>query len=193
MLIYPDSLLGLTLDRTKTPQFSTNIKKSVSGYEVRTPLMAYPLWKFALKYDFLRTDANNNELKTLVGFYLQCKGSSETFYFKDPYDYTVENQVIGVGNGINKNFQIIRNYGGFIDLIQSPTNYSIFVNGIETTAFTEENGVVIFNSAPSSGSTITFSGEFYYPCRFTEDKVDFTQFMYNLWDAKKVEFVSVKL
>lgn len=193
MLIYPDNLAGLTLDRTKTPQFSTNIKKSVSGYEVRTPLMAYPLWNFSLKYEFLRTESNGNELKTLAGFYLQCKGSYETFYFKDPYDHTVTSQIFGTGNGTSKSFQLIRYYGGFIDIIQAPLNYTINIDGEPTTDFTIENGVIIFTTAPASGAVLSWSGEFYFPCRFINDKMDFNQFMYNLWEAKKVEFVSVKL
>lgn len=193
MLIFPDNLAGLTLDRTKTPQFSTNIKKSVNGYEVRTPSMAYPLWNFSLKYEFLRTDTAISELKTLAGFFLQCKGSYETFYFKDPYDYAVTSQTFGVGNGTSKSFQLIRSYGGFVDIIQAPLNYTININGEPTTAFTIENGVITFTTAPASGAVLSWSGEFYFPCRFINDKMDFNQFMYNLWEAKKVEFVSVKL
>lgn len=192
MLIFPE-LAGLTLDRTKTPQFSTNIKRAVSGYEVRTPLMAYPLWDFALKYEFLRTDVNNNELRTLAGFYLQCKGSYETFYFKDPFDYTVTNQTFGVGTGSAKDFQLIRSYGGFIDIIQAPLNYTINIDGTPTTDFTINNGLISFTTAPASGAVLSWSGEFYYPCRFLEDKMDFSQFMYNIWEAKKVSFTSVKL
>lgn len=193
MLIFPDNLAGLTLDRTKTPQFSTNIKKSVSGYEVRTPSMAYPLWNFSLKYEFLRTDTAISELKTLAGFYLQCKGSYETFYFKDLYDYAVTNQNFGVGNGTSKSFQLIRDYGGFIDIIQAPLNYTINIDGTPTTDFTIENGVITFTTAPTTGAVLSWSGEFYFPCRFINDKMDFNQFMYNLWEAKKVDFVSVKL
>lgn len=193
MLIYPDNLLGLTLDRTKTPQFSTNIQKSVSGYEVRTPLMAYPLWSFTLKYEFLRDEEATNELKTLAGFYLLCKGSYETFYFKDPFDYTVTNQVFAVADGTTKDYQLVRPYGNYIELIQAPKNFTIYKNGVSTVEYVEKNGVISFTLAPASGTQLSWSGEFYYPCRFLEDKVDFTQFMYNLWDAKKISFTSVKL
>lgn len=192
MLIYP-SLIGLSFDRSKTPTFKTNIKRAVSGYEVRTPLMTYPIWEFSLKYEFLRTDATINELKELAGFYLQCKGSAETFYFIDPYDFEVTNQTIGLGNGTTKSFQMIRDFGGFIDLIQAPINYTIYINGVSTTAYTISKGIITFNTAPTVGAKISWSGKFYFPCRFKADELEFNNFMLNLWEAKKVEFVSVKL
>ena len=194
MLIYPD-LIGLSFGSIKTPEFKTVIKQSLSGKEARTPLRTYPIWTFQLNYEFLRTDSTINELKSLVGFYNQCKGAYDTFLYKDQYDNNETNQTFGVGNGSSKNFQLIRDMGGFVDIIQAPNTSSleIKINGVVTTAYTVSNGIIIFNSAPASGAVLTWSGDFYFPCRFADDSVEFTQFMYNLWEAKKVNLVSVKL
>ena len=194
MMIYPD-LLGLSFGSVKTPEFKTNIKQSLSGYEARTTLRTYPLWNFQLSYEFLRTDTTINELKALVGFYLQCKGSYDTFLYKDAYDNVITNQIFGIGNGSSKNFQLIRDFGGFVDLIQAPdtSTLNVMINGVTTTAYTVTNGVIIFNTAPANGATLSWSGNFYFPCRFTNDELELTHFMRDLWEAKKVNFVSVKL
>lgn len=194
MQIYP-ILAGLSFGSTKSPEFNTIIKQSLSGYETRTSLRAYPRWLFQLSYEFLRTDATIDELKTLVGFYMQCKGGLTTFLYKDPYDYTVTNQTFGVGNGTLKVFQLIRDFGGFIDLIQA-VNTSLLVikiNGVTTTAYTIANGIITFTTAPANGAVLTWSGDFYFPCRFEDDKLDTINFMKNLWEAKKVNLMSVKL
>lgn len=194
MLIYP-ALTGLSFGSTKSPEFNTIIKQSLSGYEARTALRVYPIWSFQLSYEFLRTDAAIDELKALVGFYMQHKGSLLTFLYKDPYDYTVTNQAFGVGNGSSKNFQLVRDFGGFVDLIQAPNTSTLVIkiNGVTTTAYTITNGVIIFTTAPANGAVLTWSGEFYFPCRFADDKLDTVNFMKNLWEAKKVNLMSVKL
>lgn len=53
-------------------------------------------------------------------------------------------------------------------------------------------GLVTFASAPLAGAALTWTGSFYYRCRFLQDSMDFDNFMQNLWQAKKVEFISVK-
>lgn len=192
MLVFP-SLIGLKYDRKKSPAFSTQIKQSINGYEARTANMAFPIWKFDLQFEFLRENATQNELKVLAGFYLQVKGAFDTWLYSDPSDNTVTSQVIGVGDGSTKEFQLIRSYGGFVDIVQAPNEITVTVNGVTTTAYTEDKGVIKFNTAPAAGASIAYSGTFYFPCRFEEDNMEFNNFMYQLWEAKKVAFRSVKL
>ena len=52
-LIFP-ALPGLSWSVTKTPTFQTRIQRAVSGRELRALDYPYPLWQFALVYDFLR-------------------------------------------------------------------------------------------------------------------------------------------
>ena len=153
--------------------------------------MAFPLWNFSLQYNFLRTDSTIDELKELAGFYLQCRGSAETFYFKDPNDHTVTDQVVAIGDGTNTDFQLIRNFGGFLDAIYAPISPIVTVNDVVTAVTVLDGGVIRFGTAPTG--EIKWSGEFYFPCRFKSDRMEFNNFMFNLWEAKSVEFVSVKL
>jgi uncharacterized protein (TIGR02217 family) len=53
-------------------------------------------------------------------------------------------------------------------------------------------GAVTFTSAPANGAVITADMSYYWRCRFTTDLCEFSQFMQNLWEAKKVEFRTVK-
>src|ERR1700738_2654787 len=54
---------------TNTRTFQTRIQRAVSGRELRALDYPYPLWQFALVYDFLRDNpaAGYDELRTLLG------------------------------------------------------------------------------------------------------------------------------
>ena len=49
-----------------------------------------------------------------------------------------------------------------------------------------------FNTAPGSGLIITADFTYYFRCRFIDDKYDFENFMYRLWQLKKLTFISVR-
>ena len=53
-------------------------------------------------------------------------------------------------------------------------------------------GLVTFGAGhfPTSGHLLTWTGSFYYRCRFDEDEIDWTKFMDHRWSAKKVAFTS---
>lgn len=193
-LIFP-TLAGLQWDRTKTPEFSTSTKRTTSGKETRVSFFSYPIWNFSISFEFLRTDATIDELAALVGLFNQCKGSYDTFLFSDPYDNTVANMPFGVGDGISYSFQLTKEYGGAAEPIQNVNGTpTIFINTIPTAAFTlGSTGRITFSSPPAVGKILTWSGSFYYRCRFKEDTMEFNNFMVNLWEAKKVDFMSVKL
>ena len=69
-LIFP-ALSGLAWSVTKTPTFQTRIQRAVSGRELRALDYPYPLWQFALVYDFLR----DNPLETGC---LSCRFMDQT-------------------------------------------------------------------------------------------------------------------
>src|ERR1700731_520521 len=70
------SLLGLAWSVTKSPTFQTRIQRAASGRELRALDYPYPLWQFTLVFDFLRDNpaAGYNELRTLMGFFMLCRG-----------------------------------------------------------------------------------------------------------------------
>jgi hypothetical protein len=52
--------------------------------------------------------------------------------------------------------------------------------------------LVTFGTAPSSELIITADFTYYFRCRFIDDKYDFENFMYRLWQVKKLTFISVR-
>ena len=203
-LIFP-ALPGLAWSVTKTPTFQTRIQRAVSGRELRALDYPYPLWQFSLVYDFLRDDprAGYDELRTLLGFFMLCQGAFGTFLFQDPSDFEVAGQQIGTGDASTSVFQLQRAMGttlpggGFLEPIGAPNVVrAIYLNGITQvpTTYTVDptTGLVTFSSAPSSGLIITADFSYYFRCRFVDDKYDFENFMYQLWQLKKLTFISVR-
>jgi uncharacterized protein (TIGR02217 family) len=132
-----------------------------------------------------------------------CQGAFGTFLFRDPSDDQVTGQQIGVGNASATVFQLQRAMGatlpggGFLEpvlapnivgavyldgITQSPTSYSVDPN----------TGLVTFATAPGSGLVITADYSYYFRCRFVDDSYAFENFMFRLWQLKKLTFISVR-
>jgi uncharacterized protein (TIGR02217 family) len=202
--IFP-SLPGLAWSVTKTPTFQTRIQRAVSGRELRALDYPYPLWQFSLVFDLLRDNpaAGYDELRTLMGFFMLCQGAYATFLFQDPNDYQVTGQQIGIGNASTTVFQLQRTMGatlpggGFLEPITAPNVVSAtYLDGITqnpgTYSVDPDTGLMTFNTAPGGGLIITVDYSYYFRCRFTDDSYAFENFMFQLWQLKKLTFISVR-
>lgn len=193
--VFP-SLPGLTWSVLKTPKWKTITQESASGKEIRQALMSYPLWEFTLKFSVLRGDNGYTEMQTLAGFFNARQGMYDSWLFDDPSDDTVSAQSFGTGDGATTAFQLIRTMGGFNEPIQNVNGApSIYINGVlQASGYTVgSTGIVTFTSAPAIGAALTWSGSFYFRCRFLQDLAEFDQFAKNLWAMKSIKFQSVKL
>ena len=172
-----------------SPRFNTKINAAVSGFEVRAAYMIFPLWKFTFKYEFIRDDATN-ELKTLLGFFNARLGSFDSFLYSSPIDSTVNAQPFGAGNGSTTSFQLVRTYGGFTEPVQNLNGApSIYVNGVLTACTVSGTGSVLFAAPPANGAALTWTGAFYYRCRFMADTIDALQFLQKHYSMNKLEIV----
>jgi uncharacterized protein (TIGR02217 family) len=203
-LVFP-ALPGLAWSVTKAPIFQTRIQRAVSGRELRALDYPYPLWQFTLVFAVLRDNpaAGFDELRTLLGFYMSCQGAYGEFMFQDPSDYQVADQYLGTGNSSINIFQLQRTMGaalpsgGFVEpivapnlvdavyfdgVIQSPSGYSV----------DPDTGLLTFVIPPSTGLVITADFSYWFRCRFVDDSYDFENFMYRLWQLKKLTFISVR-
>ena len=197
-------LAGKTYDVVRTSIWGNNIQQFVSGREVRINNgWTYPRYQWDIIFSVLRSNASNYEFQTLMGFYNARNGSFDSFLYTDSDDYSVTSQNIGAGDGSTLTFQLVRGFGSFIEPVLSPNIVSaIYVNGmsISNSYWTVSNwgtsspGVVSFASghAPASGSTITADFTYYFPCRFNDDTIVFNNFMNQLWECKKLSFMSIK-
>lgn len=186
------SLPGLTWDIEKAPEFATVVQRSVNLSELRGSYAATPVYHFTLHYDVLRADAVNAELQKLAGFFCNRNGSWDSFLFADPDDGTAAAQRFGTGDGTTTAFPLVRSLGYFTEGVSnvaaSPSIYKDAV--LQTSNYTvDATGLVTFSSAPASNVALTWSGTYYYRCRFKEDMQSFNQFMRQLWEARSVEFI----
>lgn len=188
--VFP-TLPGLGWSVTKQPNWSTRIQKSVSGRELRAQFYAAPLYKIGLTYEVLRAATAYAELQSLMGFFNNRQGSFDSFLYTDPTDNSVTGQSFGAGDGSTRAFQLVRAYGGNTEPVMNLNgNPAIYINGALktlTTDYTISNGMVTFVAAPSGGGALTWTGNYYYRCRFMQDAADFENFMYQLWTLKKLE------
>ncbi len=190
--VFP-TLTGMTYDTVKTPIYNTVTKKAVSGREVRIAYMATPMYKWKLNFEYLRDQMGVqvpvspfNDMKSLMGFYLDRQGCYDSFLFNDVTDNIVTAQQFGTGTGSKTSFQLSRDMGGGTTTLEPVMNFngtpSVYVNGTLTTPGSiSSSGVVTFSSAPASGAILTWTGNYYFRCRFDTDNVDFTQFLQNFW------------
>lgn len=200
-ILFP-TFRGLTWDVLKIPKFSTIIQTSASGREVRVTKRINPIWEFEFTYSILDDTfidgSGYSELKDLLGFFLQRQGSFDSFLYSDPTDYTVTNQSLGTGDGVTTQFQMVRSYGGFTEVMQNiGVIIDVKVNGVTQTVSINyainTTGLITFVTAPPMAATVTSSFVFFYRVRFKEDLQEFNNFVNNLWEVKQMRLVSVKI
>jgi uncharacterized protein (TIGR02217 family) len=194
--VYP-SLPGLTFDVTRTPIWSTDVKSTRSGREFRGAWMTSPLYQYTLVYEFLRDKPTAQELRTLLGFFNQAQGAFGTFLLPDPDDQSVTAQAFGSGDGASTAFQLVRTLGGAVepvyDLNGAPQIYHAGLLMAAGTDYTiNATGGVTFTNPPGAGEALTWTGSYYWRCRFLNDTLDFHKLMQAIWEAKRVELKTVK-
>lgn len=193
--IFP-TLLGLGWGVKKKPEFVTLQQTSSLGIDKSVSLRPYPRWTYTLKYDYLADNSTpTDDIHQLIGFYLNRYGKFDDFLYLDPTDKACSLQTFGTGDGSTTTFQLCRPYGGFIEpvigIVSAPT---IYVAGVSTTAFTwTTSGKITFTTAPVSAALLTWTGGFYYRCKFTQDETEFENSLSGMWGAPTVEFKSVLL
>ena len=188
--IFPE-LPGIAWGTEKEPEFDTRTVRAVSGYEVRLSRRAYPLYLIKMKYEFLRTDAAWQELQQIIGLFLRHKGSGDSFLLLDANDNTATNQVFGVGNGSQTAYQLTGTWGGMVQPVRNiRTLTAIGVNGVaQPNHFLGADGVLTFSTPPAAGAVLTWSGTYYYRCRFADDRITPKEMMRNIWDLGRCELV----
>lgn len=195
--VFP-SLVGQAFPVKRTPNFNTIVQQAASGREVRVALREYPLWDWDLPFDWLSSTAAKQDWQTLVGFFLQRQGSYDSFLFSDPDDSVVTDQLIGLGDGVTKSFQLIRTLGGFNELVTdlngAPTikDNGVVVDPADYSVVMNASGILTFTTAPVAGHTLTWSGGYYWRVRFATDSTDFSKFAYQFWENQSVQFSSAR-
>jgi uncharacterized protein (TIGR02217 family) len=204
--VFP-TLIGLGWSVTREPQWGgkqtgggTIIQESVSGKETRVARRTIPRREYSLSFDILRSDSVNLELQQLEDFFNSVSGMFDSFLFNDVDDNSVTGQLLGVGDGATTSFQLVRSFGGYVERVYAPNNVThAYLNGVDPgswsftswTAPSVQGGVLTFATPPGAGVTITADFTYYWPVRFMMDSMTFSKFMQNLFECKKVGFITL--
>ena len=197
--IFP-ALIGLAWGTKRTPTWSTTIQKAASGKRTAIANWTYPIYVWELAFELLQAGGARQDFQALMGFFNQMQGQFGTFLYQDADDNQVAGQTIGVGDGATTAFQLVRAMG-YVEPIFAPNVVTtVTVNGaaLPGTAWSvgawgsASPGIVTLTAAPAVGALITADFSFYFPCAFTDDTLTLERFLYQLYQAQKVAFTSLK-
>ena len=200
-IIYP---FALGRSASVAPEFSTSISVTSSGHERRNSL-----WSDAkVHFDVgpgIRSDA---ELCELIGFFRARRGAARGFRISDPTDHssngmtgspTMLDQLIGTGDGVAAEFQLVKSYGGGTEPQTRPITRPraetllVSVDGSPSTDwFLGEKGKLVFNTAPASGADIRAGFLFDVPVRFAEDRVDISGVNFEAGEAPSIPLIELR-
>ena len=183
----------------KAPSWTTTVRTAASGRQVRANLASTPIWRFKLAYEFLRDRPSRAELARLYGFFNTRQGQLGSFYYYDPGDNLVGDQLVAVADGVRTSWQLTRtvaadSVSAFVEPVYVLNGApSVSVGGVATAGFTVgAYGVLQFASPPPEGEAITWSGSFLFWCHFTQDDLAPAQMVKSLWSLDGLSFESLK-
>lgn len=160
-------------------EFKTLIDESESGDEVRDAAIDDGLREFNMTVRHLSKQA----MDTIWNFYVARKGSYDDFLIKIITDFQEEDEIVGYGDGLTRQF-LLNKFP--VDISE---NNSSTIDGVSTSAYVlsndtaNEKSYITFNSAPALGAQLLVTYEFYHRVRFKEDKFSRSLMQYNLLDA----------
>lgn len=187
--VFPD-LVGMDWPVELIPRFSTKVAEAISLKEQRARYSAYPVYTIGLVYSVME----KADFLQLAGFFLARSGRFDSFLFNNVDDNSVIDQSIGIGNGTTTQFQLLRALGGYIEPVMNVNGTAVIKKNGTTqvlgTHYTlSAKGLVTFVTAPANGDLITWSGAYYWRCRFKDDTTKLEKFMAHLWQNKKIELI----
>ncbi|TVR77915.1 MAG: TIGR02217 family protein [Rhodospirillales bacterium] len=187
------------------PGYSTTVVTTVSGHELRNANWAAARGNWAAargNWNVAHGLKRRDQAAALIAFFRARKGRAYGFRFKDWTDYQAFAQALGLGDGANKIFQLVRRYasGGEIEtrIIAKPVTtgtVKIYRDGVEAvTGWTlnTATGLVTFTTAPGSGVQVMADFDFDVPVRFDSDQMDITIESYQLGSWGQIQVAEIR-
>ena len=180
MTLYINDLLDASIEAgaKARPRYSTDIVSTDGGWEIRNSRWAYPLFQFEfnLSPGYREDDA---ALDAFLDLFHAAGGSAGTFRFHYWRDGSVENQLLGLGDGAETDFQLLRTYTrGAITRdrkITRPVEGSVTVrvaDVVTVAAIDYETGLVTITPAPALAAEVRADFEHDIPVRFADDELE---------------------
>ena len=200
------SLQGLAWPVGRAPIHSTLKQQAISGKETRLQLYTFALYRYSLTFSYLGSGSANQDWQVLLSFFRSVAGAALPFHFNDLYDNQVAGQLLGYGDAATRTFNFQRTLGTITEPTQDVTQSSVAVRvsgvTIPSSNYTFQTDPnwgfaygVLFNAgnAPAASAPVTADFQYNWPCRFDEDSAEFSSFMLNFWELKKLTFTTMKV
>ena len=181
------------------PEYLTKIIPLNSGNEYRN--ITNSLSK--LKYNISYVVKTNEQISKLLTFFRARRGKAIGFRFKDWSDYSAQNELIGIGNDVITQFQLIKIYKSgnskYIRKITKPVLNSIVLycdkekSISDTYQIDYTTGIINFNSPIKKNTKIYANFKFDVPVRFDVDFLPISIDSKNLYSCNNIKLVEINL
>ncbi|MDJ0828034.1 MAG: DUF2460 domain-containing protein [Rhodobacter sp.] len=191
------------------PERRTEIVTLANGFEERNSPWAHA----RRRYDAGVSMRSLDDIETLIAFFEARQGQLYGFRWKDWSDYkscpasrapAFEDQVIGIGDGETKAFQLCKAYRSgaqsYTRPIAKPVEGSVLIGVqrdelVETVHYEidEATGIVSFFDAPDMGVEVYAGFEFDVPVRFDTDRIQTSVASFQAGDVPTVPIVEVRV
>ena len=200
----------ISLGATGGPERRTEIVVLGSGHEERNSRWADSKRSYNAGYGIKRVD----DLHAVIGFFEERRGRFHGFRFKDWSDYkscapeemvSALDQEIGVGDGVQASFQLIKTYGSafapWVREIKKPVagSVAVAVDGVSVDgsdyAVNSTTGIVTFAGGhiPVEGAAVTAGFEFDVPARFDTDRLEVNLSQIEAGSIPNIPIVEIRL
>ena len=189
------------------PERKTQVVIRANGRETRNQQWA----DSRRRYNAAKGVRSMNDLHKVVEFFEERRGRMYAFRWKDWGDYkscppgdeiNATDQVLGVGDGVQKEFQLVKTYGANFEpytrkiLLPAETKPIITaVGGVPAAGFVLDptTGLLTFAVAPAAGQQVTAGFEFDVPARFDSDTLELTLNAHELGSVTNIPIIEVLL
>lgn len=157
--------------------FNTSKIICSSGREIRSSNHSYAITQYQLK-DFCISEA---DFTVFNNFFKARRGSRFTFKLRDFADYSVEKQIIAIGDGEKKVFQLQKAYEDekhpYIRKITKirKDSLKVFIDDNKTDQWkiNENTGLLEMDNVLNNEANLIANFDFYAVVRFAEDSFDY--------------------
>jgi uncharacterized protein (TIGR02217 family) len=191
------------------PERRTEIVALSNGFEERNTPWAHS----RRRYDAGLGMRSLDDVELLIAFFEARRGSLYGFRWKDWADFrscrasaeiAFTDQVIGVGDGTTRGFQIAKTYSPgeqpYTRPIRKPVLGTVLVGvagqkaveGIEWT-LDQTSGLVTFAEAPGPGAVVSAGFEFDVPVRFDTDRIQTSVASFKAGEVPNVPVIEVRI
>ena len=191
------------------PERRTDVVTLANGFEERNTPWAHS----RRRYDAGLGMRSLDDIEKLISFFEARRGQMYGFRWKDWSDFksgratvdtSFDDQIIGIGNGSTRDFELIKTYrsGDFSyeRPISKPVSGSVRI-GIEQDEMQEgvdfnvdlSTGVVSFDNAPSKTMRITAGFEFDVPVRFANDFLTVSIAAFNAGEVPNIPLMEIRV